>query len=701
MHLRTRSHGPPDNDQPPDPQALQAADTGTPPANALAPEGLPAAEGAPPLEDPLAPPAAAPTDDVATPPPETDPQAQEPDDDPESPDATQPRRLFNVEFENVLSPRRITRRAPGSGPDTPGTNTPPAQPTQPGTNNPPAQPTTPPGAVPPPPGPIPQPLPGNPPPPPPPPPPPLPAAVVPNPAMATTWHDYLTATCQFDDAVATRIEGLGITSPGATAAYDKDRIEELCKGLRKKQIGQDPAAAGYRAEVEVLEPSIHMLTVTYYTVRARAFCSRTTVVADLTTAELERWYRWKKTADKYDDTTSKTPDPKDFPANWPKAFESIQNWLGTKLGDETQVPLTYITRDNADPPPSVDDPSSNYKGNPEEFTARMPHNVTTAQGRIIKAPWYDEDNAKVWQLLTSVFQPTTHWVYMQPYLKALDGRGAYLRLYQQYLGPNNAENMASKADADIEKIRYTGEKRRFTFNDYVDQHTRYHNILNDLKAYGHEGINEGTKVRKFLRGIHSPPMAHLKSQIWGDPLKRKDFTAVTLLYKDYIQESRMALVDDTTANIGAVAEDSGPKHGHDWDLTDVQVELRHYANDEYKKLTSPQKLKLKRWREGLPDMPTGTKKTVRNANDPLMKKMIAAMESYNAQNKGKKASGHPKKRKQDRKKAAQPTQAKKRSSGNRNNAALVKQVVAAVREADDDAMTTDADNDEDDDMSNE
>ncbi len=63
-----------------------------------------------------------------------------------------------------------------------------------------------------------------------------------------------------------------------------------------------------------------------------------------------------------------------------------------------------------------------------------------------------------------------------------------------------------------------------------------------------------------------------------------------------------------------------------WDTSNVNVKLRHYTSEEYKKLTDPQKLKLKR-------LPAGghTEQELRskmlNPNDPLMKKVIAAMQS--------------------------------------------------------------------------
>jgi hypothetical protein len=99
------------------------------------------------------------------------------------------------------------------------------------------------------------------------------------------------------------------------------------------------------------------------------------------------------------------------------------------------------------------------------------------------------------------------------------------------------------------------------------------------------------------------------------------------------------------------------KSNINWDTSNVNVELRHYTSEEYKKLTDPQKLKLKRLQAG-----GHTEQELRskmlNPDDPLMKKVIAVMQS-----------GKPPASKKGPQKGKPKGVLK-----NRNNKALVKQV---------------------------
>jgi hypothetical protein len=208
------------------------------------------------------------------------------------------------------------------------------------------------------------------------------------------------------------------------------------------------------------------------------------------------------------------------------------------------------------------------------------------------------------------------------------------------------------------KLRYHGEKRRHNFDTYVQEHLKCQNIFKDLQDYGYSPPDDGTNVRRLIDGIHNKDLQPIKGQVYANAGLANDFGACVTLFKDYIaQAPGMAYVDRDTASIGAVARGGGD--GVNWDTSDVQVDLRHHTKEEYSKLSSPQKLKLKRWREGTPDMPR-TKATMYNPNHPMAKKMIAAMEASKA-----KGGGSPKK-----KQKAAP--ANKRVT-NRNNKALTKQ----------------------------
>ena len=72
----------------------------------------------------------------------------------------------------------------------------------------------------------------------------------------------------------------------------------------------------------------------------------------------------------------------------------------------------------------------------------------------------------------------------------LNGRLAYLGLYDHYLGENNVDTMSTRAESRLEKMMYSGEKRNWNFEKYVKVHADQHAILEGLVDYGYAGIDE-------------------------------------------------------------------------------------------------------------------------------------------------------------------------------------------------------------------
>jgi hypothetical protein len=216
----------------------------------------------------------------------------------------------------------------------------------------------------------------------------------------------------------------------------------------------------------------------------------------------------------------------------------------------------------------------------------------------------------------------------------------------------------------------------------VNAHKRIHNVYDDLKRTGkHEGISEGTKVRKLMKGINNRHLENIRSQICTSDDLGEDFEKAVGKFRDYINQSKHVFADDKdhSASIGAVGSSKPPQGGGkgiNWDTSDVEVELRHYSPEEYKRLTNPQKLKLKRWRQG-GHSEEELKRTMYNPNHPSMKSVVGMMRNAKISNSKRQSHSN-----QAKKAHAKP------KPGNRNNKALVKQGsnarVASVKEDDDD-----------------
>lgn len=491
-------------------------------------------------------------------------------------------------------------------------------------------------------------------------------------AAPTPWHDYLTGALGFHADTATYWEtNQGYDSPASLLRLDAKKLAETMKNLRR--LRTDPIDVPQAQEERFLE--------TMYVVHGRYFSTRVTEIADLTEEARSNWGRALKTQDTYKEVTE-VPDCTNFPRNWVQAFDNLEEYFNTIVGENCKIPLIYILRQNVEVKPAADDDEDQYPSKLAQMCARMPHydlTATPVPNTRIQTKYYLEDTRKVWEKLSLIFKDTVHFTYLKPYQRAREGREAYLALRNHYLGPNMTRTLAAQAESELDKLRYTGEKRRYNFETFVNAHKRIHNVYDDLKRTGkHEGISEGTKVRKLMKGINNRHLENIRSQICTSDDLGEDFEKAVGKFRDYINQSKHLFADDKdhSASIGAVGSkpSQGGGKGINWDTSDVEVELRHYSPEEYKRLTNPQKLKLKRWRQG-GHTEEELKRTMYNPNHPSMKSVVGMMR--NAKISNSKRQSH-----QAKKAHAKP------KPGNRNNKALVKQGsnarVASVKEDDDD-----------------
>lgn len=493
----------------------------------------------------------------------------------------------------------------------------------------------------------------------------------------------------FSVAAATEIvDKQGLWGLHALGSYSEKDIDDLIKNVRKPGGFAGPTAAAIAAAAAANPPTVaqptptvgldvpfagkKMLELWSYSYVARGFCGRMTTGADLTVDEAEKWRIHKQGTLKYVEP-KKVLTPavvKEFSNNWPKGFEVMRDYFRTVRGDQNKVPLGYIIRKDEGTKASADDPASNYTGVLEEMVARMPHWVYLAPvppaTAIVKirTPYYAEDNEKVWTQLSEMFSATVEWTHIKPFMATHDGRGAFLALYDFHLGPNNTNNMARKAEDDFAKLKYTGERRRYTFENYVLGHKRIHAILADLEAVkAHKGIDEATKVRRFVDGIHNSKLDPCKTRILAEKALKTDFDAVVSLYKDFISANGLLVGNPEpsahvayTSNTGGSNTGGGKQHKGkkiSWDGIDADVELRIHSREEWQNLSPAAKQKVKAWHAG---QKAGAKREISS---------ITREPRYSKKTTAKKAG---------------------KQSGNRNNKALVKQTTVETVESDNESM---------------
>ena len=129
-------------------------------------------------------------------------------------------------------------------------------------------------------------------------------------------------------------------------------------------------------------------------------------------------------------------------------------------------------------------------------------------------------------------------------------------LFDHYLGPNNADNLASAAERKLETTTYTREGKHWNFEKYVQLHVEQHSIIEGLVEHGYSGIDNHSKVRFLLAGIHFNRLNAVKTQIMANPALWTDFAGCVTLFQDFISQVQSSNQEGATFNISAVETSS-------------------------------------------------------------------------------------------------------------------------------------------------
>ena len=370
--------------------------------------------------------------------------------------------------------------------------------------------------------------------------------------------------------------------------HTDDDLDGLAKNLRSPG-GQFQMADGTIVRhpgfpVSVL--AISNLKVMRLALKHHQHIQRDVAPAAIDLAWIETWEFLvdfaKETAKKYDEEDLPKINMKD----WPKTKEKIINHFSEVYGKDG-IPLAYILRDEADVPPEAEDPQDNYDGDfIKELIARAPHD-----GASFRA-----DNRTVCRLLKKMCADTTAYIYVSKY--SADGRQAWLDLMQAYLGPQHVDIQASIYEAKLQKSRYTGDSSRFRFESYIDIHQTAHERLANLERHGYKGMDEGTKIRLFLNGIHADKLKTTVEVVRGNKDFKK-FTDVSRRLMDTVVLNRKADLDSQS---GGERNQKQPRNissvkvmGKDGKevFPDVQPDMstddKYYAPKEWAKLSQSQK----------------------------------------------------------------------------------------------------------------
>ena len=393
----------------------------------------------------------------------------------------------------------------------------------------------------------------------------------------------------------TSAQGQGISTIVGFAEMDKDGVDLLFRQLVRP--GGLNAAGNRNPGIKI--SAIGQQTfghMCYYTKHMLNRVNRTLTFPSITLAAVKKLKAQELLEKNHKDpVTVPTIDFK----NWPKTMDAVDQYIKGHRGVDGSS-LGYITRKTSKlfPPPAADDPTmgdvdSVYMSHDDEVVARhriidLPSVTTTLLLHEKSGPFTEEfmsDRKKVWDLLCSLFQDTDAVTVIKPYKIKCDGRGAFLAIWDHYLGPNNVDHMANEAEKTLSTSRYHAESRTFNFEKLVLQHLKAHLILEGLVEHGYVGIDERSKVRHLMESIKTKSLDAAKAQIMANADLRTDFNACVTLFKDFIAQERSA--NGTERQIAAATSAGGGDNDYNRYVPDP--EWQGLSQDEKDKFTAARK----------------------------------------------------------------------------------------------------------------
>ncbi len=278
-----------------------------------------------------------------------------------------------------------------------------------------------------------------------------------------------------------------------------------------------------------------------------------------------------------------TPDkPKELMDlnKWEIFWEQWKTYIG-RIRGAAKCPLMYIFRDHE----QVD--NALHGAEYEDHDAKL---IATT---VLRGPWYELDNHRVYDEFKALVLKGPGWSFIKAFDRTKNGRNAILTLCRQCEGTSAVQSRKASAYAKIASARYSGQKKAFTFDTYVEIHQAAHNTLAELN----EAVPETKKVTDFLAGITDTRLANAKDLILGDIQKLQNFEMCqqylkTLVYNKTTQEKherQIAGLQQGNANkTNKNKRDNKRKDGKD-----KNVVVKSYSQEEWAKLTPEQRQKVK------------------------------------------------------------------------------------------------------------
>ncbi|HEY9816805.1 MAG TPA: hypothetical protein V6D20_13550, partial [Candidatus Obscuribacterales bacterium] len=117
------------------------------------------------------------------------------------------------------------------------------------------------------------------------------------------------------------------------------------------------------------------------------------------------------------------------------------------------------------------------------------------------------DNQRFFDYLKSLTVDGNLWSFISKFDKARDGRKAWKALLHQAEGPEHVNSRVREAYSQLQDLQYSGTKRRFTLETFIQKHIDAHTILAD--PANNESVTEQFKIDAFVAGIKDPKCSQI------------------------------------------------------------------------------------------------------------------------------------------------------------------------------------------------
>ncbi len=324
-------------------------------------------------------------------------------------------------------------------------------------------------------------------------------AAGPDPNNAVIAFRAALGRCGFNEAAQDAVVDIGgIMHMAMLGMLAETGIARICKVIRARAV--DPLMITVMQE-QLLQGMRFWVTNRQrigLVVDADAF---TTATAFAQTALMTRMAEDDARADK--EQVATVPEKFKKASDYKIFEESLETYLSLLKGTG-KIPLNYVIRPVVNP-----DPTATYESESERSVAMAP----------LAGPEFDRDNAKVYGILKQLCVDGPGRTYILPFDKARNGRAAFLALRAHY-EQDSFRNRSKKDAYDLlQAIHYTGEKRGFTFEKFVQKHNE---AFLELERQG-EPVYEEKKVRDFLDRITAPELQAARQQVLSDANMMSNF----------------------------------------------------------------------------------------------------------------------------------------------------------------------------------